>query len=111
MSTTVENHDTAKGSSKLNWVLALLTLPAAAAVVGYAFLQVMGTAACSAQACPRLGPGEIGFSLITYGAPVVAVLAVALSFVTARKRRGILVPAIAFVLLIVAALVLFLTFP
>jgi hypothetical protein len=108
---TIEKNATAKGSPKLNWVLALLTLPAAAAVVGYAFLQVMGTAACSDRSCPRLGPGEIGFAIITYGAPAVAILAVLLSFVTARKPRGILVPVIAFVLLIVAAVVLFLTFP
>jgi hypothetical protein len=111
MSTTLENNDTAKGSPKLNWVLAFLTLPAAAAVVGYAFLQVMGTAACSDRACPKLGPSDFVFGLITYGAPAVAVLAVLLSFFTARKPRGILVPVIAFVLLIVAAVVLFLTFP
>jgi hypothetical protein len=111
METTLEKADTEKGSPKLNWVLALCTLPAAAAVIGYAFLQVMGTAACSDQTCPRLGPGEFGFTLIVYGAPVVAVLAVLLSFVTARKPRGVLVPAGAFLLLIVAAVVLFLTFP
>jgi hypothetical protein len=110
METTLRS-DTEKGSPKLNWVLALLTLPAAAAVVGYAFLQVMGTAACSDGSCPRLGPGEAGFSLIVYGAPAVAIIAVLLTFFTARKPRGILVPVVAFVLLVVAAIVLFLTFP
>ncbi len=111
METTLEGHDTAQGSPKLNWVLALLTLPAAAAVVGYSLLQVMGTAGCSDGSCARLGPGELGFSLIVYGAPAVAILAVLLSFFTARKPRGIVVPVIAFVLLVVAAVVLFLTFP
>ena len=111
METTLESRDTDQGSPKLNWVLALLTLPAAAAVVGYALLQVMGTAGCSDGSCSRLGPGELGFSLIVYGAPVVAILAVLLSFFTARKPRGIVVPVIAFILLIVAAVVLFLTFP
>ena len=111
METTLERNDTGQGSPKLNWVLALLTLPAAAAVVGYAFLQVMGTAACSDKSCPKLGPGELGFSLIVYGAPVVAILAVLLSFFTARKPRGIVVPVVALVLLVVAAVVLFLTFP
>jgi hypothetical protein len=110
METTLRS-DTEKGSPKLNWVLALLTLPAAAAVVGYAFLQVMGTAACSDGSCPRLGPGEAGFSLIVYGAPAVAIVAVLLTFFTARKPRGILVPVVAFVLLVIAAIVLFLTFP
>ena len=110
METTLRS-DTEKGSPKLNWVLALLTLPAAAAVVGYAFLQMMGTAACSDGSCPRLGPGEAGFSLIVYGAPAVAIVAVLLTFFTARKPRGILVPVVAFVLLVIAAIVLFLTFP
>jgi hypothetical protein len=111
METTLEKHTAAKSSPKLNWALALLTLPAAAAVVGYAYLQVLGTAACSNGSCPRLGPGEAGFTVITYGAPVVAILAVLLSFVTARRPRGILVPIAAFVLLIIAAVALFLTFP
>ena len=113
METTLEKPDTEKaGSPTLNWVLALLTLPAAGAVVVYAFLQVLGTAGCTDRTtCPRLGPGEVGFTLIIYGAPAVAVLAVLLSFVTAGKPRGILVPIVAFGLLIVAAVVLFLTFP
>lgn len=111
METTLEKEATKKGSPKLNWVLALLTLPAAAAVVGYAYLQVLGTAACSSGSCPRLGPGQLGFTLITYGAPVVAIVAVLLSFVTARKPQGILVPVIAFALLVAAAAVLFVTFP
>jgi hypothetical protein len=41
----------------------------------------------------------------------VAILAVLLSFFTGRQPRGIFVPVIAFGLLIVAAVVLFLTFP
>jgi hypothetical protein len=111
METTLEQEAPEKSSPIRNWVLAFCTLPAAAAVVGYAFLQVMGTAACSDNSCAKLGPGEFGFTLIVYGAPAVAVLTLLISLVTARKPRGILVPVAAFALLIVAAVVLFLTFP
>jgi hypothetical protein len=94
----------------LNWVLGLSTLLGAAAVVIYAYMQVLGTAGCSDKACPRLGPGEVGYTVIVYGAPAVAVLAVVATFFTARSRRGILVPIVAWVLLVIAAIVLAVTF-
>lgn len=94
----------------VNWVLALATLPAAVVVVVFLYLQILGTAGCSAQPCPREGPGELGFTLIQYGAPAVAVAAVVLSFFTARRRGGILVPLVAWVLLIAAFLVLVFSF-
>ncbi|MEN3320717.1 MAG: hypothetical protein V7643_4119 [Mycobacterium sp.] len=94
----------------VNWILALATLPAALAVVVFAYMQVMGTAGCNDQPCPRQGPGELGFGLIEYGAPAVAVVAVVLSFFTARRRGGILVPVVAWLLLIAALLVLVFSF-
>lgn len=94
----------------VNWVLALATLPGAVAVVVFLYMQVLGTAGCNDQPCPRQGPGELGFTLIQYGAPVVAVAAVVLSFFTARRRGGILVPLVAWALLIVAFLVLAFSF-
>jgi len=94
----------------VNWVLALLTIPGAVAVVVYSYLQVLSTAACTGGACTRLGPGEDVFGLIMYGSPVVAAAAIAMSFFTARRERGILVPVIAWALLIIAAAVLALTF-
>ena len=60
----------------VNWVLALATIPGAVAVVVFLYMQVLGTAGCNDQPCPRQGPGELGFTLIQYGAPVVAVVAV-----------------------------------
>lgn len=93
----------------VNWVLALLTIPGAIAVVAYSYLQVMGTAACVERAC-RLGPGEFVFGLIMYGTPVVAVVAIVLSFFTARRPRGFVVPALAWAWLVVTALILALTF-
>jgi hypothetical protein len=104
--------ETATGrSTVLNWVLAVCTLPAAAGVVAYAFMQVLATAACTGGTCPRLGPGEVGFTLIVYGVPAVAVLTVLLSFITARRRRGIVLPACAWLLIAVAAIVLYATVP
>jgi hypothetical protein len=48
--------------------------------------------------------------MIQYGAPIVAVVAVALSFLTARRRGGILVPVVAWLLLIAAFVVLIFSF-
>jgi hypothetical protein len=117
--TTTNGHDTnvahtsgkASGPSVvLNWVLGLSTLLGAAAVEVYAYMQVLGTAGCSAGTCPRLGPGQVGYTVITYGAPAVAVVAVIATFFTARRRRGILVPIVAWSLLVIAAIVLAVTF-
>jgi len=93
-----------------NWVLAVATIPGAIAVVAFLYMQIMGTAGCNHQPCPREGPGELGFILIQYGAPAVAVAAVVLSFFTARRRRGIVVPLVAWLLLIAAAVVLVFSF-
>jgi hypothetical protein len=94
----------------LNWILALATIPGAVAVVVFLYVQVLGTAGCNDQPCPRQGPGELGFTLIQYGAPVVAVVAVVLSFFTARRRGGIVVPVLAWLLLIAAFVVLAFSF-
>jgi hypothetical protein len=93
-----------------NWILALATVPGAVAVVLFLYMQILGSAGCSDQTCPRRGPGELGFTLIQYGAPAVAVVAVALSFFTARRRSGILVPVVAWLLLIAAFVVLVFSF-
>ena len=94
----------------LNWVLALLTIPGAIAVVAYSYLQVLSTASCTLGTCTRVGPGEDVFGLIMYGTPVVAAAAIALSFFTARRPRGFLVPLIAWAILVIAAAILALTF-
>lgn len=83
----------------VNWALALSTLLGAAVVVVFAYGQVLGTAACSDRTCPRLGLGEVAFGIILYGAPIVAIATIALSFLTAGHRRGIVVPLCAWALL------------
>ncbi|MEU0494657.1 hypothetical protein [Mycobacterium sp. NPDC006124] len=94
----------------VNWILAILSAPAALAVVVYSYLQVLGTAGCSSGTCTEFGPNETVFGLIEYGTPAVAAVAVGLSFLTARHRYGIVVPAVAWLVVIAAAAVLFTTF-
>ena len=107
---TQDDVSTRRASTVLNWTLAIASLLGAAAVVIFAYVSVLGTAGCSGT-CPHLGPGEIGFTVIVYGAPIVALAAVAASIVTARRRRGILVPIAAWLLLIAGFVMLAVTFP
>ena len=93
-----------------NWILSLLAIPGALAVVGFAYLQVLGTAACTDKTCAGLGPSETIFGLILYGSPFVPVAAIALSFFTARRRLGIIVPACAWALLVAGFAILAVTF-
>ena len=84
----------------VNWVLALLTIPAAAVVLVFALGAVMSTAGCNDKQCPNLGPSGIGFGVLFYGAPVVALAAIVITFFTARRRWGVAVPLTALALLI-----------
>jgi len=83
----------------LNWALAVATVLGAAALVVLAYGKVMGTAACTADTCEV--PSEGLFTVLLYGPPVVAAVAVVLSFFTARRRKGFVVPAVAWLLLAV----------
>ena len=76
----------------VNWILALLTVIAAIGASIFAFAAVMSTAACSDKQCPKLGPGGIGFGVLFYGAPVVALAVIVISVFTARRRWGVVVP-------------------
>ncbi|MFZ1164618.1 hypothetical protein [Mycobacterium sp.] len=87
----------------VNWGLALLTAVGAAVVMAVALGAVMSTAACSDKACPNLGPKGISFDALFYGAPVVAAVAILVSFFTARRRWGFVVPVIALAALIADA--------
>ncbi|MEZ0354686.1 hypothetical protein [Mycobacterium sp. ENV421] len=91
-----------------NWLLALSTLVGAGVVQLFAMGAVMGTAACSNPNCPK--PSGFVYGLLTYGAPVIAVLAVVITIFTAKHPRGWVVPVAAWVLLIVDIAILFATF-
>jgi hypothetical protein len=84
----------------VNWALALLTVVGAGIVMVVALGSVMSTAACNDKACPDLGPNGISFDTLYYGAPLVAALAVVVSFFTARRRWGFVIPSVAIALLI-----------
>lgn len=92
-----DNEPTAPDRSRrfwswVNWVLALLTVPAAAIAMFFIFGAVMSTAGCSGKDCSNIGPRWISPDVLFYGAPVVAALTIVISFVTARHRWGIVVP-------------------
>lgn len=70
-----------RASTLVNWVLAVLTVPAAIVVMFLAIGGVMSTAGCSGQSCT--GPSSFWFGVLFYGALVVAVLTIILSFFTA----------------------------
>jgi hypothetical protein len=76
----------------VTWVLALLTVPAAAAVMIIGIGAAMSVAACSRPQCPDLGPSGLLYGVLLYGAPVVAVLTIALTFMMATRRWGVAVP-------------------
>lgn len=96
-------------TSVTNWVLALLTIPGAAAAMIFAYGAVMGTSACSTQTCEHL-PSETLYTIMLYGPPVVAVITVIASFFTASRPRGFVVPLVAWMLLIADVALLFFAF-
>jgi hypothetical protein len=85
----------------VTWVLALLTIPAAAAVLYFATGAVMSTSGCTGQSCRS--PGDLAFGVMFYGAPVISVVVLAVSVVVARRRLGFLVPVAGLVLLAIDA--------
>jgi hypothetical protein len=96
-----DSKDSGRGRRGLvNWVLALLTVPAAALIMIFAVGAVMSIAACSAPHCPDLGPDGLVYGILLYGAPVVAGLTVLASFFTAFRPRGFVVPLIGLALLL-----------
>ncbi|MEZ0362213.1 hypothetical protein ACAG26_00710 [Mycobacterium sp. pUA109] len=94
----------------VNWALALLTAPAAALVMIVGLGAVMSTAACSTAECPNLGPSGFMFNVMYYGAPAVAAATILLSFFTASRRRGLIVPICGWALLLVDVIAITVSF-
>ena len=84
----------------MNWALALLMVPAAALVMIFDVGAAVSTAACTGAQCPALGPHGLGYGVLLYGAPVIAAVTIVVSFFTAARRRGFLVPVFGLVLLL-----------
>jgi len=83
----------------VNWALAALTVVGAGFVMVYFFGAVMSTAACGQEQCQQVGPSWLSPDVSFYGPPVVAALTVIVSFVTAPRRWGIVIPIVALALL------------
>ncbi|ORX05516.1 hypothetical protein [Mycolicibacillus trivialis] len=84
----------------LNWVLAVLTVPGAALVMLIATGAVLSVAACSTTECPELGRNGFLFNVLFYAPVVVSAATILVSFVTAAKRWGIVVPILGWALLV-----------
>ncbi|HTQ22618.1 hypothetical protein [Mycobacterium sp.] len=95
-----ENRRDARAGAKVNWGLAICTVPAAAIVMLFALGAVMSTDACTEPACPHPGRGGIDFGVAFYGAPVVAFAVILVSLFSAKRRSGIVVPLLGFALLV-----------
>lgn len=106
----VQPHNRGRSPVWLNWTLALLTVPAAAAVSLFAFGSVMGLARCTSASCQHMGPGEFWFGVLAYGPPFLALATLALSFFTATRRHGVWIPIGALALLLVDLVLLAFTF-
>lgn len=94
----------------VNWALALLTIAGAVITRIFALGAVMSTAACSTRECPDLGPSGMLFSVLYYGGPVIAAVTILVSFFTASRRWGIVVPLTGWGLLVADVAALALTF-
>jgi hypothetical protein len=84
----------------VNWGVALSTVPGAAIVMLFALGAVMSTDGCADRSCPNLGRGGIDFGIAFYGAPLVAFVVIVISFFTAKRRKGIVVPLCGWALLV-----------
>jgi len=94
--------DTDRGRGRrgvVNWILAALTVPVAALIMIFAVGAAMSVAACSTAQCPNLGPSGVLYGVLFYGAPAIAGVTLLLSFLTALRRRGWIVPIVALALL------------
>jgi hypothetical protein len=96
---TQQGDDGDRARSRVNWVLALLTVPAAAIVMLFALGAVMSTDSCTEMRCPNLG-GGISFDVFFYGPPLVALLVIVASVFTAKRHGGIAVPLLGLALLV-----------
>jgi hypothetical protein len=94
----------------LNWALALLAAPAAVLVMNFALGVATSTAACSTLACPGFGSNGLLFDVLYQGAAVVAGTMILLSFFTATRRLGFLVPLLGWGLLVADVAILSVTF-
>jgi hypothetical protein len=68
----------------VNWILAVLTAPAALFVLLFGFAAAMGTDRCAYEDCPRMGPPVPVMTLLVFGAPLVSLATIIATIRTAR---------------------------
>jgi hypothetical protein len=76
----------------VNWALAASTVVVAAGAMIFAAGKVVDMAVCSSAPCPDPGPNGLIYTVLLYGAPLVATATIITSIFTANHRRGIAVP-------------------
>jgi len=85
---------------RVNWVPALSTVLGAAMVILSALGAGMSADSCSDRQCPNLARGGIDFGDAFYAAPAVVIFVIGVSFFTARRPGGIVVPMCGWALLV-----------
>jgi hypothetical protein len=96
--------------SVVNWILAVLTVPAALFVMLVGFAAAMGTDRCAYEDCPRQGPPYLVMTLLFFGAPSVSLFTIIASIRTAKRVWGVVIPLAAFALFSIDVVVLYLSF-
>jgi hypothetical protein len=96
--------------SVVNWILAVLTVPAALFVMLVGFGGAMGTDRCAYEDCPRQGPPFLVMTLLFFGAPLVSLLTIIASIRTAKRVWGVVIPLAAFTFFSIDVVVLYLSF-
>lgn len=76
----------------VNWALAVFTVVVAAGAVIFTASKVVSMAVCTSAPCPDPGSNELIYTVLLYGAPLVATATITVSTFTANRRRGIAVP-------------------
>jgi hypothetical protein len=94
----------------VNWALAVLTAPVAAGAVIFAVGAAVSMAACSSASCPGLGPDGLVYTVLVYGAPLVATVTIIVSVFTAKRPRGVVVPLCGLALLLADIVVMAILF-
>jgi hypothetical protein len=94
----------------VNWMLAVLTVPAALVAFIFGFAAAMSTDRCAYVDCAHQGPGYVTFGVLFYGGPLVAMATVVVSFFTAKRDWGILIPVAALTFLLADVAILYYTF-
>lgn len=83
----------------LTWLLTLLTVPVAAAVMLYAYGSVLGVAGCPSPGCAH--PGPLWFGILAYAPPLIVTATIVMVSLVGSRRHGIWIPVLALGVLLI----------